>query len=81
MDITFSDNSYKFSLRPFRVTADSTALADITLALIGGSCVSVDCAAINSRFVNTKYDEGAGFVFLCLTDTRNIDTLFIERGT
>ena len=52
-----------------------------TLALIRGPRVSVKRAAANSRFVITIFDEGAGTVFVRLTDTRHIDTLFVERGT
>jgi len=68
--IILSDNLHFVSLKPFGVTEDSAALADVHYAVSLGPRVSVHCA-VNIRFLRIMLEEGARNVCLRRADTRH----------
>jgi hypothetical protein len=70
VQIVLSDNLHYHSLKPFGVTEDSAALADVHFALSLCPRVSVHCA-VNIRFLRIILEEGARNVCLRRADTRH----------
>jgi hypothetical protein len=68
--IILSDNLRYASLKPFGVTEDSAALADVHFVVSLCPRVSVHCA-VNIWFLSIILEEGARNVCLRRTDTRH----------
>jgi len=58
-DVILSDNLHHSSLRHCHVIADSTTLFAILFYHVLGSCVLVQCIALNIRFMLPIFEEGA----------------------